>query len=95
MKIIFLDVDGVLNSINNLIEVYNKTHKSHSGYNYPFDEKCLNNLKFIVDKTDAYIVISSTWRRNIKGKMVLLSKLKEYGLDKRVIGFTPILGIRE
>ena len=38
MNVIFLDVDGVLNSINKLIEIYNKTHKSHSGYIYPFDE---------------------------------------------------------
>ena len=30
MNIIFLDVDGVLNSVSNLIKVYNETHKSHS-----------------------------------------------------------------
>ena len=48
MNIIFLDVDEVLNSINNLIEVYNKTHKSHSAYSYPFDENCLENLKLLV-----------------------------------------------
>jgi hypothetical protein len=95
MNIIFLDVDGVINSINRLIEVYNETHRPHSGYEYPFDEKCLENLKMIVDETDSYIVVTSTWRKRLKGKMVLMSKLKEYGLDKRVIGFTPILGRRE
>ena len=95
IRIIFLDVDGVLNSINHLIEVYNETHRPHSGFEYPFDEKCLNNLKIIVEETDAYLVITSTWRKNIKGRRKLLSKLKEYGLDKRVIGFTPIIGSRE
>ena len=94
-RIIFLDIDGVLNSLNKLIEVYNLTGKSHSGYKYPFDEKCLENLKMIVDATDAYIVITSTWRKDLKGQKTLLEKLKEYGLDERVIGCTPIMGGRE
>lgn len=38
MNIIFLDIDGVLNSINKLVETYNRTHKPHSGYSYPFEE---------------------------------------------------------
>ena len=91
MNIIFLDVDGVLNSTNKLIEVYNKTKKQHSGYSYPFDEKCLENLKTLVNKTNSKIVISSTWRKNEKGRRILLNALKEYELDKEIIGYTPIL----
>ena len=94
-KIIFLDVDGVLNSINKLIKVYNETHRPHSGYKYPFDEKCLENLKAMVEETDAYIVITSTWRKDLRGKKRLLEELKDYGLDERVIGYTPIMGRRE
>lgn len=94
MKIIFLDVDGVLNSVNNLIKVYNKTGKSHSGYNYPFDETCIELLRKLVLNTSAKIVITSTWRKNDKGLSVLLLKLKEYGLDKYILGYTPILGNR-
>ena len=89
-NIIFLDVDGVLNSINNLIEVYNKTKKPHSGYDYPFDEKCLKNLQTLVEQTKAKLVITSTWRKTEEGKEVLLKTLKEYGLDKEVIGYTPV-----
>ena len=90
-NIIFLDVDGVLNSISNLIKVYEKTHRQHSGYNYPFDEKCLENLRLLVEETNSKIVITSTWRRNEKGIKKLLEILSNYHLDKEVIGYTPIL----
>ena len=94
MNIIFLDVDGVLNSYNKLIEIYNKTGKPHSGSNFPFDEKCLENLKILVEETNAKIVITSTWRKNEEDMKVLLNKLKEYNLDKEIIGYTPILYTR-
>lgn len=46
MKVIFLDIDGVLNF-----------------YGSDFlDKNCLNNLKYIVNETNAKIVIISTWR---------------------------------
>lgn len=91
MNAIFLDVDGVLNSINKLKEVYYKTKKAHSGYNYPFDENALENLKEIVIKTNSKIIITSTWRKNRLGKMILLKKLKEYGIDDKVIGYTDVM----
>lgn len=91
MNAIFLDVDGVLNSINKLKEVYNKTKKAHSGYNYPFGENAIENLKEIVEKTNSKIIITSTWRKNRIGKMILLKKLKEYGIDDKVVGYTNII----
>lgn len=91
MNIIFLDIDGVLNSRNKLIEVYNKTHKPHSGYSYPFDEICLENLKLLVQNTNSKIVITSTWRKYSVGIDTLLKKLKEYNLDTEVIGYTKVL----
>jgi len=92
MNLIFLDVDGVLNSIKKLKIVYHKTNKPHSGYNYPFDEECLENLKVLVHKTNSKLVITSTWRKDIEGINTLLNVLKQYGLDKEVIGYTPDLG---
>ena len=94
MNIIFLDVDGVLNSQNKLIEIYNKTGRPHSGTDYPFDEKCLENLKKLVKETGAKIVITSTWRKYEENMKVLLNKLKEYNLDKEIIGYTPVLYTR-
>lgn len=93
MNIIFLDVDGVINSVDHLIQVYNKTHKTHSGYSYPFDPKCLANLKELVNKTNSYLVISSTWRKNEEGMGILLKTLSKYDLAKSVIGCTPDLGL--
>ena len=92
MNIIFLDVDGVLNSVEHLIEVYNKTGKPHHGINYPFDEKCLINLKRLVEETNSLIVITSTWRKYKDAKERLLEELKKYKLDKYVIGYTKNLG---
>lgn len=91
MNIIFSDVDGVLNSINKLKEVYRKTHKPRSGFDYPFDENCLENLKLLVKLTNSKLVISSTWRKSEQAKKVLLDTLEKYDLKKDVIGFTPIL----
>lgn len=55
MKVIFLDIDGVLNdnSYREFIGNY---------YEDPIDEKKLDLLKKIVDKSNAKIVLSSTWR---------------------------------
>lgn len=91
MRIIFLDVDGVLNSIRKLIEVYYATGKAHSGINYPFDEVCLNNLKELVEKTGAKIVITSTWRTMEDAKKRLSEELAKYNLLKDVIGYTKII----
>ena len=54
MKVIFLDIDGVLNN--------DHTKERFEGYVFVSDDKILL-LKEIVDKTKAKIVLSSTWRR--------------------------------
>jgi len=91
MNLIFCDVDGVLNSRNKAKAVYEETHKSHSGIDYPFDEKCLENLKTLVRITNSKLVITSVWREDVEKKRKLLGTLKEYELDKKVIGYTPII----
>lgn len=91
MNIIFLDVDGVLNSTTKLIEIYNKTNKPHSLYSYPFDEKCLSNLQSLVKQTNSKLVITSTWRKTTEGITKLINTLSKYKLDKEIIGITPIL----
>ncbi|MBQ7969074.1 MAG: hypothetical protein IJ292_04560 [Clostridia bacterium] len=54
MKVIFLDVDGVLNSLD--------TKERIEGYIFVSDDK-IELLKEIVDQTGAKVVLSSTWRR--------------------------------
>lgn len=55
MNVIFLDIDGVLNDYN-----YRETVADY--YESPIDESKLHLLKALVDKTNAKIVLSSTWR---------------------------------
>lgn len=58
-KVIFLDVDGVINSGNN------QKRNAELGYTCEtmyFDSACMKNLKEIVEKADATLVLSSDWR---------------------------------
>jgi len=90
MNIIFLDVDGVLNSMNYLQKLYEEKNECYFGFGIPFDPNCLKNLKELVTQTNSKIVVSSTWRKSEKGIAILLENLKKYELDKSVIGYTPI-----
>lgn len=94
MNIIFLDVDGVLNSMEHAIELYNETGKRRSGKDFPFDERCMLNLKHLVEETNSSLVITSTWRKYEDEKERLIEELSKYDLDKRVMGYTKILGNR-
>lgn len=53
MKIIFLDIDGVLNSA--------RTQETFRDYVFVSDDKVML-LKELVEQTDAKIVLSSSWR---------------------------------
>lgn len=67
MKLIFLDIDGVLNTS----ETFKRRHyeyKKTGIYNLEIDDFRLNYLKQIVDCTNAKIVLSSTWRSGFEKK---------------------------
>lgn len=95
MKIIFLDVDGVLNSLS-----YFKTEE-HQLKRFlehdEIDESKVVFLKQIVDETDAKIVLSSTWRdlddntnkECYKMYKYLTDVLAKYGLE--IISKTKVL----
>lgn len=57
MKVIFLDVDGVLNNT----EAQERACRVHCN-TWAWDKQCLDNLQRIVSDTDAVIVLSSSWR---------------------------------
>lgn len=80
MKVIFLDVDGVLNNTQTFLE---------SPFNCCLDDYCLKQLCDILEKIDAKIVISSSWRHDAEDLQFLMDKLKELKIDTLVIGQTP------
>ena len=72
MKVIFLDIDGVLNTVNTFKE------KKCGKIKIEIDEFRVEYLREIVEKTDAKIVLSSTWRMKFGENLVPLDdKAKE------------------
>ena len=65
MKVIFLDIDGVLNTSETFIE-RRKNYERTGVFNLEIDEFRLEYLKRIIDITGAKIVLSSTWRHFFK-----------------------------
>ncbi len=95
-KIIFLDIDGVLNSMPDT-----KTRKKW-GYNketyniklFGLDPDLVKNLKLILDRTGSKIVFSTSWRyfedHHIMGKDWRKSLAKMLGVTKDIfLGDTP------
>ena len=84
-KVLFLDIDGVLNTELWYTEMTKKTRKDRFGY--VFDPAAIKNLSTIIDATGADIVISSSW------KFMGLDKLREMWLERqlpgKVIDITP------
>lgn len=76
MKVIFLDIDGVLNSIEDWIEQSRFGHPHNSGSNVISRTK-LGLLALLLRSTDAKIVISSTWRIHYTP-----AQMREFFLDR-------------
>lgn len=84
-KIVFLDIDGVLNTGWWYSQMDGNTPKDK--YGYAFDPRSVANLKKIVDETGAEIVISSSWKSF--GLSELEDMWQERGLPGKLIGITP------
>lgn len=96
MKILFLDIDGVLNTGDDTASRHymkkrtNNRDWTHDEQNCNlFDERCVRWLHYIIEETGAKIVISSTWRR--KGLQYMWDFWKRRDLPGEVIGITPVL----
>jgi hypothetical protein len=91
MKIIFLDIDGVLNSENwyrrRFKEIDTKDILGKYPY-YEFDPKSIEQLNRIISETGAKIVVSSTWRASYSVDD-LQTLLNTVGLKGEVIDKTP------
>lgn len=81
MKIIFLDVDGVLNNLEDVLH-----NRDIENPEQPQD-KYLKLIKEIVNRTGAEIVISSGWRLTTEGLQEVIDALYRYNISIR--GVTP------
>lgn len=91
IKIIFLDIDGVLNSNRFFTTVDNKLRiAQHDKYGDMFDPISATLLNKLISTTNAKVVVSSTWRH--QG----FEKMKQMWIDRKmtgeVIGTTPSFG---
>lgn len=90
MKVLFLDIDGVLNSHQSIRAQFRRGGKCASGRDMPFCEISCSNLDEILARIpDLHIVVSSTWR--IGRTLEELKKdLRGTGIAAtRIIGMTP------
>ena len=80
MKIIFLDIDGVLFTNNHYSFLTLNRQKIRDKFGFYFDPACIIRFNEIIDKTNAKIVISSSW------KMQGVQNLKECFIDRGIKG---------
>jgi len=97
-KLIFLDIDGVLNSEEYFLsEAYKKETSAMSDamialveYNTHLDHKAIQLLNNLIDKSGANVVLSSTWRI-INTPEQMTKMLQDRGATFKVIDRTPVL----
>lgn len=85
--IIFLDFDGVLNSLNYFVKGREKKLKSIRAGTYKKEDKidtnAIKHLNSIVAATGAHVVVTSTWRKR--------STVKELQALLKFVGFSGIV----
>ena len=72
-KYIFLDMDGVITSLE---------------YQYKIDPKCVENLEKILDRTGAKLIITSSWRKSTTEETVEYFKKEGFPLTQFIEGVT-------
>lgn len=84
-KFIFLDIDGVLNSTS--------YYKRRDTKNYPYDEfdvGAISLLNELVNKTEAKVVVTSTWRQGTSLEE-LEDIMQTRGFEHEIFDYTPFL----
>lgn len=97
MRIIFLDIDGVINNTDWMEDLYKMGKKLTGGngskksfYGEMLNPEMIENLNYLVRTTEAKVVISSTWRHGMEVKDIQ-EMFAEKGFKGEIIDFTPCL----
>ena len=85
IKVIFLDIDGVLNTRDWHSRMTKDTPRDEFGF--AFDPVAVSNLAHIIEKTDAVIVISSSWKFYGVPKLRQMWKIRN--LPGTILDITP------
>ena len=93
MKIIFLDFDGVMDTAYYDHVLSKLRLLGNDTFGTVFDPNCVQNLKKIIDKTGADIVVSSSWKHFMTYKD-FLDMWEFRGLPGFVTDVTPTPDIR-
>jgi hypothetical protein len=88
MKILFLDIDGVLNSVEWWESLPKQTRLLRQADWDHFDPCAVDLVNHILDATGAKVVISSAWRTMMPWEE-LTELLSKAGLNADIIGKTP------
>jgi hypothetical protein len=84
MKVVFLDIDGVLNSQRSCIAFGGYPHEVVGFHRDMFDEVALRLIRGIVKQAGASVVLSSSWRITNSAHEVA------NGLDLPIMDITPV-----
>lgn len=85
MKVIFLDIDGVLNYTNWYVSERYQNMQMDDNTEVDIDPECAKRIINICNETDAKIVITSDWRLSWYGTILRLGRggiPQDYILDK-------------
>ena len=98
MKVIFLDIDGVLNSINYMHKLIDKNVHEYENNIYQFiDEESVDIIKHICQQYNIKLVITSSWRHFDLDSTIDYFNQEEnkklHPLIPYIIGVTPRLWI--
>lgn len=87
IKVLFLDIDGVLNTDRQHWHCQMNGITPVDEFGYEFDHKAVDNLATILEETDAEIVMSSSWK--FLGLQTLQKMWKDRNLPGTIIDITP------
>jgi hypothetical protein len=92
MKVVFLDLDGVLVTEHYLLQLENKREswRDKNGHAY-FCPRCLHNFEQLIHSTDAKVVLSSTWRFFLADTVGVHEFFKMRGVGFGIYDVTPTL----
>lgn len=112
--IVFLDIDGVLQPVNNenrfnydMTAIQNELAEKFNDDIYTkidkydvaavwidWEKEAVENLKILLDSTDAKLVLSTSWRRyHVHKELIALFRL--HGLESYVVGQTRLLNLND